>query len=155
MYAPVVAIAKKLEEVVVHETRSGVDVSHLERRKDLLVSRSGDILTINLHPGKVKSRGHAHNLRGELKGGYDDVVRLFQRIRDESHRFAVSYHDVLRRNGQTKNVLENIPKVGPKTRSKLLKSFGSLSGVEKATEAEVAAVVGVVLAKNIKQYLGK
>lgn len=150
---PVVAIAKKLEEIIVHETESGVDVSCLEGRSDIFITRHDGILTVNLHPGKIKSRGHASNLRGQSNGNYDDVVKLFQRIRDESHRFAVSYHDVLRKAGQTKNLLESIPQVGPKTRRKLLKSFGSVTGVEKASQAEVAEVVGIALAKRIKHYL--
>ena len=150
---PVVAIAKKLEEIIVHEAESGIDVSCLEGRSDIFITRHDGILTVNLHPGKIKSRGHASNLRGQSNGNYDDVVKLFQRIRDESHRFAVSYHDVLRKAGQTKNLLESIPQVGPKTRRKLLKSFGSVTGVEKASEAEVAEVVGVALAKRIKHYL--
>src|SRR5690606_26799806 len=50
-----------------------------------------------------------------------NLVKLLQRIRDESHRFAVSYHSVLKRKRQTASVLDEIPTIGPETRKKLIK----------------------------------
>ena len=66
-----------------------------------------------------------------------NLVKLLQRIRDESHRFAVSYHSVLKVKRQTASLLDDIPGIGPATRKKLLRTFGSMRGVSKQTlEAE-------------------
>lgn len=85
--------------------------------------------------------------------GYSDTTKLFQRIRDESHRFAISYHTVLKRSGQTTSVLEDIPGIGPATRRKLMKQFGSMRGVKEADEASVIACVGKERARLLKKYL--
>lgn len=66
---------------------------------------------------------------------------LVQRIRDESHRFAINYHRNLRSTGQTKSVLDSIPGVGKLTRNRLLKAFGSVEGVRKAKDEELQQVI--------------
>ncbi len=78
-----------------------------------------------------------------------DAVKLLQRVRDESHRFAVSYHSTLKRNRQTASPLDDIPGVGPLTKKKLIKHFGSTSSVMSADLSSVESVVGPVLAKKI------
>jgi len=82
-----------------------------------------------------------------------DITKLLQRIRDEAHRFAVSYHSSLKTKGQTESVLEEIPTVGSETRKKLIKTFGSLRGVQQARQMDLEKVVGVKKAALIKQYL--
>jgi excinuclease ABC subunit C len=84
---------------------------------------------------------------------YSDVTKLFQRIRDESHRFAVSYHTVLKRQKQTASSLEDIPGIGPTTRKTLIKTFGSLRGVQAATPEQLMASVGPAKAKVLQRYL--
>ncbi|MCA9313547.1 excinuclease ABC subunit C, partial [Candidatus Saccharibacteria bacterium] len=81
------------------------------------------------------------------------ITKLLQRIRNESHRFAVSYHTHLKRSGQVKSALDSIPGVGPVTRKRLLKSFGSVENIKSASNAELAKVVGLVKAKTIKANL--
>lgn len=155
MKVPIVAIAKKIDEIIIHQAQSAVATEQLWSNKDVSVRQDGQFVVLNLHPGQTKSHGHALNLRGsDAKYRYDDVTRLFQRIRDESHRFAISYHMVLRRAEQTKNILEEIPGIGPKTRAKLLKRFGSLAGVREATVSELSEVVGDVKAGYLRQSLG-
>jgi excinuclease ABC subunit C len=82
-----------------------------------------------------------------------NLVKLLQRIRDESHRFAVSYHSTLKRKQQTASVLDSIPTIGPATRKKLLKTFGSVRGVVQARDWELARVVGEKKAVILRQYL--
>jgi excinuclease ABC subunit C len=82
-----------------------------------------------------------------------NIVKLLQRIRDESHRFAVSYHTVLKRNRQTHSLIDEIPGVGPATKKKLLKEFGSLKGLKEAPHSDIAKVVGEQKANVIKQML--
>ena len=84
---------------------------------------------------------------------YTDLLKLLQRLRNESHRFAISYHRSLKTRGQTGNLLESIPGVGPATRRKLLRRFGSVQQVRQSEEAELARVVGAKLARRIKSRL--
>lgn len=67
---------------------------------------------------------------------------LLQRIRDEAHRFTISYHRLLRDKRMTKSLLEEIPGVGPITRKKLLRTFGSVRGIREATLEEIEKVAG-------------
>ena len=83
------------------------------------------------------------------------IVKLLQRVRDESHRFAVSYHTVLKRAKQTASSLEEIPGIGPVTRRNLIKKFGSVRGIHEATSDELISVVGEVKAQTLQKYLVK
>ncbi len=82
-----------------------------------------------------------------------NLVKLLQRIRDESHRFAVSYHSTLKIKRQTASVLDEIPTIGPATRKKLLKTFGSMRGVMQARDWELEKVLGEKKTIILKQYL--
>ncbi len=82
------------------------------------------------------------------------VLKLLQRIRDEAHRFAVTYHSLLRGVRQTKSLLDDIPGIGPSTRKKLIKTLGSGQAVKTATESEIAVVVGRAKAELIRRHLG-
>lgn len=81
----------------------------------------------------------------------DEGLKLLMRVRDESHRFAVSYHTVLKRARQKFNPLEDIPGIGPQTRKQLQRHFGSSRAVLEASEADIASIVGVSKARLIKQ----
>jgi excinuclease ABC subunit C len=65
---------------------------------------------------------------------------LMQRIRDEAHRFAVTYHRRLRSKQTIISELDGVPGIGPKRRSALLKHFGSIDAIRAATVDELAAV---------------
>lgn len=82
-----------------------------------------------------------------------NLIKLLQRIRDESHRFAVSYHSVLKTKRQTSSLLDDIPTIGPETRRKLLKTFGSVRGVVQARDIELIKLVGEKKATILRQYL--
>ncbi len=81
------------------------------------------------------------------------LVKLLQRIRDESHRFAVSYHSTLRGNRQTASLLDDVPGIGPATRKKLIRHFGSMRALLTADEPELQKVLGPKTAKAIAKYL--
>src|SRR6185437_3051803 len=66
-----------------------------------------------------------------------NLIKLLQRIRDESHRFAVTYHSVLKVKRQTASMLDDIPTIGPATRKKLLKTFGSMRGITQASDQDL------------------
>lgn len=155
---PVVSLAKSDEQLIVQENASNISTSQLDElvanpRPGVFVEKSGDFYALNLHVGKGNLSSHAKNLgAGETESEYLPLVKLLQRIRDESHRFAVNYHTVLKRKQQTKNLLEELPGVGPKTRQKLIKTFGSVKGVSQASENDLVEVVGQSRADIIKKY---
>ncbi len=72
----------------------------------------------------------------------DRALLLIQRIRDEAHRFAVTFHRRARTMRDLRSELDHVPGVGPRRRKTLLTTFGSLAGVRRATREELAAVVG-------------
>jgi excinuclease ABC subunit C len=78
---------------------------------------------------------------------------LLQNIRDEAHRFAIAYHTHLRKKRTTQSGLEKIGGIGATTRRKLVKAFGSMSGVKNATADDIAKIVGKRLATKIHQQL--
>jgi excinuclease ABC subunit C len=68
---------------------------------------------------------------------------LLQRVRDEAHRFAITYHRELRRRERLRSQLEDIAGIGPGRRRQLLRHFGSLKRLRGATESELTAVPGI------------
>jgi excinuclease ABC subunit C len=80
---------------------------------------------------------------------------LVQRLRDEAHRFAITYHRQRRSKGSTSSVLDQVPGIGPKRRRMLIRQFGSVQGVRQATLEEIAAVPGMTLtlASKVKEWL--
>lgn len=83
------------------------------------------------------------------------VLHLIQRIRDEAHRFAVSYHTVVRKKRTQSSLLDSVPGVGPATRKKLIKEFGSVIALSGASHREVSKVVGEQKATVILEHLSK
>lgn len=81
------------------------------------------------------------------------VLQLLQRLRDEAHRFAVTYHGLLRGKRQTSSELDSIPGIGVATRKKLLQVFGSVRGVKAADATQLVAAVGQAKADAIELYL--
>ncbi len=71
------------------------------------------------------------------------ALRLIQRIRDEAHRFAVTYHRNLRDKKTTASILDSIPDIGEKTRKLLIKHFGSPEKVKEASVEELSSVEGI------------
>lgn len=134
---PFIGLAKREEQIVVAKQRSGVDIN-------------------------AKTLQKLHGYRDESKDYYllsiahsTNIVKLLQRIRDESHRFAVSYHSTLKRARQTTSVLDDIPGVGPATRKKLIRAFGSARAVAEASSPDIAKVVGPNLAARISTHTTK
>jgi excinuclease ABC subunit C len=82
-------------------------------------------------------------------------LKLLQKARDEAHRFAVSYHRKIRSRGLVESALDGIPGVGEYRKTLLLVRFGSIAGLSKADESEIAAVMGIgpVTARKIHEYL--
>jgi excinuclease ABC subunit C len=80
------------------------------------------------------------------------VLHLMQKIRDESHRFAVTYHRKRREMRDRDSELLSIPGVGPRTRQRLLEHFGSVRGIKQAAPDALTAVVNAATAEKIRRY---
>ncbi|HSX07619.1 MAG TPA: excinuclease ABC subunit UvrC [Candidatus Saccharimonadales bacterium] len=132
---PFVGLAKREEQIVIQKEKSGVTLNvQVLQKLGGFCSESEDFILVNV----------PHNT---------NVVKLLQRIRDESHRFAVSYHSVLKQKRQTSSMLDEIPGIGPATRKKLLRTFGSVRGIAQASEVDLQAVLGVKKAAIVRQYV--
>jgi len=83
------------------------------------------------------------------------ALYLMQRLRDEAHRFAITYHRALRAKAATRSAFDDLPGVGPKRRAALLRVFGSAKRVREAPVEQIAAVPGIgpALAARIKAGL--
>lgn len=81
-----------------------------------------------------------------------ESLKLIQQIRNEAHRFAITFHRDQRSKNFTKTVLTDIKGVGPKTADKLLKHFGSFKKIMDASDEELKTVAGVNVARLIKEY---
>jgi|AntRauTorckE6833_2_1112554.scaffolds.fasta_scaffold02208_6 excinuclease ABC subunit C len=129
-----IGLAKQEEQIIIHGNGShvSVDESALEELGGFS-HQTADFTIVSL-----PKRAHA--------------VKLLQRIRDESHRFAVSYHSVLKQKRQIASLLEEIPGIGPATRKKLQLRLGGMRGVMEADEQAIADVIGPAKAKIVHTY---
>jgi excinuclease ABC subunit C len=137
MLTPMIGLAKKEEEVVVSLKGSLVKVEGLLER-----AKQHKAL---LHNGEKFVRIDLPDT--------SDIIKLLQRVRDESHRFAVSYHSVLKSGRQTKSWLDSVPTIGTATKRKLLRAFGSTRGVLQARDEELEALLGQKSATILRQYI--
>ncbi len=133
MTLPMIGLAKREEEIVVSNRDITLNLGAIHKLGGF-VSTSDDFSVVALPK-------NSH------------ITKLLQRIRDESHRFAVSYHTVLKRQRQTASLLDDIPTIGPETRKKLLKTFGSMRGLLQARDQDIEHLVGAKKATILKQYL--
>ena len=86
---------------------------------------------------------------------HDPGLLLLQRIRDEAHRFAVTFHRKARTMRDFESALDGVSGVGPRRRRALLTAFGSLAEVRRATREELSAVVGAKTASAVLDYFSR
>jgi excinuclease ABC subunit C len=84
---------------------------------------------------------------------HSPVLHLIQQIRDETHRFAVTFHRLRRGKRQTKTALSEVPGVGPRTAQKLLREFGSVANIQRAGVEGLSKLVSRKSAEKILTYL--
>ncbi len=132
---PMIGLAKREEQIVIKNGYSHVVIN------ETYLHKLGGYMTVN-EDFTLINLPHSTNL-----------VKLLQRIRDESHRFAISYHNVLKSKRQTASLIDEIPGFGPATRKKLLKTFGSMKGVAEASPTELAICLGDAKAAVLRKYL--
>lgn len=131
---PMIGLAKKQEQIVLHsDSNVTLDNRVVEKLKGYSIQSENFTLITLPHSSHI--------------------VKLLQRIRDESHRFAVSYHTVLKRKKMTESGLEAIPGIGSATRKKLIKTFGSVKNIHHSSDDELRRIVGEQKMKMIRKYL--
>ena len=83
------------------------------------------------------------------------TLHMIQRLRDEAHRFAITYHRRLRQKSLSESVLDEIPSLGPKRKQVLLQHFGSIEAIREASLDELLSVNGIPrsVAENIRKHL--
>jgi excinuclease ABC subunit C len=80
------------------------------------------------------------------------ALRMLQRIRDEAHRFAVTFHRTARTNRDLRSELDDITQIGPRRRKQLLTAFGSVAGVRRASREDLTAVIGAKAADAVLRH---
>lgn len=129
------------------QLHAAVDALRAVRREDIPVVSLAKRLEEIFVPGRRTS---------VLLPRTSQALYLVQRIRDEAHRFAVSYHRNVRQKTAVASQIDSVPGVGPARRKALIKAFGSVRGIKAATAEEIAAVPGMngKLAETVKHHLG-
>jgi excinuclease ABC subunit C len=135
---PMVGLAKRQEEIIIQRTESipDADITKIISRAakaGAYVTESADFVNVEL-----PKNSHA--------------VKLLQRIRDESHRFAVSSHSTLKRGRQVGSVLDEVPGVGPLTRKKLIRHFGSAKAAINAEPGQLQELLGKNRGRQLARY---
>lgn len=157
---PIVGIAKRDEEIIIHKQDSQINFDKILSFVDghepsVRVFDEGNFYALNLHAQQKNAGGHSKNLRhNDVQNLYSDVILLFQRVRDESHRFAINYHTALKRSRTTSSSLDSVPGIGPVTRKKILKEFGSTAEVFRRPKADLIQLIGKEKAEAVWQNLG-
>jgi excinuclease ABC subunit C len=128
------------------QLHAALDALHVIGRDDLFVVALAKRLEEIFIPGRHES---------VLFPRTSQALYLVQRVRDETHRYGVTYHRTVRGKAAVSSQIDTVPGIGPARRKALIKAFGSVRGVKAATVEELAAVPGIDtrLATTIKETL--
>ncbi len=140
---PAIGLAKRQEEII---RSKGVGISQKPKTKSP---------EYRVYPSDKKPLTDSQRSTFEVirLPNTSHALKLLMHIRDEAHRFAVTYHSLLRSKRQISSPIEEISGIGPVTRKKLIKHFGSLRAVKAASEGDIAQVIGTKKAYTLKEYL--
>lgn len=151
---PMVGLAKRHEIIYVPE-RSPVSLDLAPEDQEL-----EDLAQV--HSGPARAQPYAFTGVSEAYT-YRDIelplnspgLMLLRKLRDEAHRFALSFHRKIRDKRMTGSAIEEIPGIGPRRRRLLLRTFGSVEGIRRASIDDLAAVPTMTrkLAEQVNEYL--
>jgi excinuclease ABC subunit C len=130
---------------------------------DSILSAAAEEIAKAPQPEDLNEEGYSYSRRAPKNYSYREVelplnspgLMLLRKLRDEAHRFALTYHRKIREKRAVGSALEEIPGVGPRRKRLLLRTFGSLEGIRRATVEEIAAVPTMTktLAEKVREYL--
>lgn len=169
---------KQIDDFAMHQEVQKRRFGNLEKGKDKSFSQIPDLIIIDggkgqlsaaeeiIRPLKIQTKVVGLAKREEEIFYFEDgdfksvnlpenseSMFLIQRIRDEAHRFAISYHRNLRSKAITKSSLDKIEGIGPVAKKRLITSFGSVKGIKEASTEELERVVNKKLAAKIREEL--
>ena len=134
---PIFGLAKKHETIVIDKAESHIKLNMEELSScGGVLSQNSEFIMVNFPPESP-------------------IVKLLERVRDESHRFGVLHHTKLKRRRNISSELLSIPGIGKQTAIKLQDSFGSVTGVKSATKSELGQVLGNITGKKVWNYFNK
>jgi excinuclease ABC subunit C len=156
MYEVVTRRYKKLKEqdlpfpqLVIIDGGKGQLSSALEAIKDLNLLGKMTLVGLAKNEEELFFAGDSQSIKLAYNS---DELKLIRRIRDEVHRFGITFHRNQRSKGALKNGLEDVPGIGKATAVKLLKHFKSLKKVKEANEKELIEVAGKGIAEKLKWF---
>lgn len=133
------------------EMPEGVTVVALAKRFEQIYKIENYGLNSNFKP--VRTDVHPGGFQISNLPKDSEAYFLVQRVRDEAHRFAITYHRKVKSRELYETSLDAIPGVGPKTKKRLLTQFGSIQKIREASLADISKVTSPVLAKRIKEKI--
>ena len=151
-YKRVLDEGKPLPKLIIIDGGKGQLSSALESINELGLLGKTTVVGLAKNIEEIFYPGDSESLKLPYQS---DTLNLIKRIRDEVHRFGITFHRSTRSKGIIKNELEKINGIGEKTASDLLKHFRSVLKVKNATEKELEEIVGLSKARIIKQYFNK
>ena len=147
-YAKIIADNAELPDLIVIDGGKGQLSSAYEVLKELKIDKI-PIIGLAKRLEEVFTIGSSDSL---LLPKSSSSLRLLQQIRDEAHRFAITFHRSLRDKRTLQTELTKIPGIGKKKATKLLENCGSVEGVRHTSEPELVRLVGLQAMKKIVEY---
>ncbi|GAA0877717.1 excinuclease ABC subunit UvrC [Algoriphagus jejuensis] len=143
---------KPFPKLVVIDGGKGQLSSAVEALQEIGVYGKMPIIGIAKRLEEIYFPGDSYPIHIDKKS---ESLKLLQRIRDEAHRFAITFHRKVRSKNAFGTQLTDIPGIGANTADKLLKHFKSVKKVKQATEAELTEVIGSSRAKALLEWIEK
>lgn len=140
---------KPMPKLIVIDGGKGQLSSAVEALKELGVYGQMPIIGIAKRLEEIYFPGDSYPIHIDKKS---ESLRLLQRIRDEAHRFAITFHRDVRSKNAFGTQLTEIPGIGQTTADKLLKHFKSIKNISEASEEQIAQVIGKSKAKNVIEW---
>jgi len=148
-YKRLLAEEKSLPQLVIIDGGKGQLSSAMEAIKELNIVGKMVVVGLAKNEEEIFFPGDSESLKLPWDS---DSLKLIRRIRDEVHRFGITFHRNKRSKGTFKNELEDIKGIGKQTATDLLKAFKSVKNIQTKSEAEIAAIIGLAKAKLITAY---
>jgi excinuclease ABC subunit C len=141
-----------LPQLVIIDGGKGQLSAAMEAIEDLGLTGKMTLVGLAKNVEEIFFAGDQESLKLDYNG---EVLHFIRRIRDEVHRFGITFHRAKRSQGTFKNELETIEGIGKKTANDLLTHFRSIANIKKASEAELSKIVGDKKAKLISIHFSK
>jgi excinuclease ABC subunit C len=141
-----------LPQLVIIDGGKGQLSAAMEAIEDLGLTGKMTLVGLAKNVEEIFFAGDQESLKLDYNG---EVLHFIRRIRDEVHRFGITFHRAKRSQGTFKNELETIEGIGKKTANDLLTHFRSIANIKKASEVELSKIVGDKKAKLISIHFTK